>query len=156
MNWKITPGAHFGAEDAPIIGERLAKLADAGILTPETVVEDARPDGSPLHDYFCWDDTEAARRYRREQARKMIQAIEIIPAEKVEPIRYFHYVRTEHDAGFATLDMVRREPAFLTQVIEAARRELIAWKKKYGQYQELEREVMAIQLAIDALAESPR
>jgi hypothetical protein len=52
--------------------------------TPCMVVEAAKDETSPLHSYFCWDDTEAAKRYRLDQARHLIASIEIIsdPQEK--------------------------------------------------------------------------
>ena len=170
MEWRIVPGAPYGPEDASIIGPRLQALAEDGLLTPDDVVEDARPKGSELHDYFEWDDLEAARRFRREQARKMIQAVEIIPAEQKEPIRYFHYVKQEIAAepetpgeeppaprfeyGFATLDRVRREETLMSQVVAAARKELIGWRKRYGQYEELERETKAVTLALQIPVEA--
>jgi hypothetical protein len=163
MEFRIVSGAPFGPEDASIIGPRLAALAAEGLLRPEVVVEDARPAGSLLHGYFEWEDSIAALRYRREQARKMIQSIEVIPAEAKEPVRYFHYVREETPSadgkatpsigrGFATLDMVQHNPMFMTQVVEAARRELVGWRRRYGQYKELAHEASMVQQAL-AVAE---
>lgn len=46
---------------------------DGGKLRPQAVVEAARPEDSPLHGAFCWDDTEAARLYRLDQAQRLIR-----------------------------------------------------------------------------------
>lgn len=45
-----------------LIARELKRIAKAnhGQLLPEKVVEAARPNNSPLHNRFEWDDTEAA------------------------------------------------------------------------------------------------
>jgi len=48
-----------------------------GALTPEAVVREATKLRSPLHNWFEWDDTEAARQYRLEQARDLIRAVTV-------------------------------------------------------------------------------
>lgn len=53
-----------------IVLDRLAE--EHGHLTPELVVDAARPEHSPLHDLFEWDDSVAGERWRREQARHLI------------------------------------------------------------------------------------
>lgn len=50
---------------------------DGGLLRPGAVVEAARDESSPLHGAFCWDDTEAAHRYRLIQAQRLIRTFEI-------------------------------------------------------------------------------
>jgi hypothetical protein len=67
-------------------GKRLTKEAEAlldelyaqhGELTEEIVEKAARPKNSPLHDYFEWDDNEAAYQYRLQQARGVIIAVTV-------------------------------------------------------------------------------
>lgn len=57
----------------------LRALADAngGRLVPEAVVDAARDPDSPLHSHFTWDDTEAARQHRINQARVLIRTVRI-------------------------------------------------------------------------------
>lgn len=51
----------------------LAQIAGkGGRLTAEKVVEHAADPTHPLHGFFEWDDTEAARKYRIAQARELI------------------------------------------------------------------------------------
>ena len=50
---------------------------DGGLLRPQAVVDAARPEDSPLHGAFCWDDTEAARLYRLDQAQRLIRSFKI-------------------------------------------------------------------------------
>jgi hypothetical protein len=45
---------------------------NGGRITAEQLVEAARDESSPLHDYFEWDDTAAAHQWRVTQARTLI------------------------------------------------------------------------------------
>ena len=57
-------------------------------LTPRNVVEQSRPDDSPLHGCFEWDDSAAAERYREGQARTIIRAVIQVEGENAAPIFY--------------------------------------------------------------------
>ena len=48
-----------------------------GTITPEIILEDAKRKKSPLHCFFCWDDTAAANEYRRIQASMLIRRIKV-------------------------------------------------------------------------------
>lgn len=50
---------------------------DGGLLRPAAVVEAARDESSPLHSAFEWDDTEAARLFRLDQAQRLIRSFKI-------------------------------------------------------------------------------
>lgn len=52
--------------------DQLAKRGK-GILTADAVVKHARNPETALHEAFEWDDTEAARRFRLDQARQVIR-----------------------------------------------------------------------------------
>src|SRR2546421_688544 len=63
------------------IRSELKKIAAAnnGCLRPPDVVDAARPKSSPLHEHFDWDDTDAAEKWRLEQARHLIRfAIQVV------------------------------------------------------------------------------
>jgi hypothetical protein len=71
---------------AKIVHDELVKLRRPGHgIDPEDVVDVAKDPSHPLHDAFEWDDTEAARQYRLEQARYLIRAVRIV-VEDTEPI----------------------------------------------------------------------
>lgn len=71
-----------------------------GRLTPQEVVEAARPDGSALHGCFEWDDSKAAESYRIEQARELIRRVKIEVTIEERTVRTVAYVRdTEREAG---------------------------------------------------------
>jgi hypothetical protein len=48
-----------------------------GRLEPAAVVEAARDPASPLHSHFTWDDSEAARKRRLDEARTLIRSVKL-------------------------------------------------------------------------------
>lgn len=69
---------------------RIAK-SNGGKITPRELVEAARDDANPLHDYFEWDDTVAGEKYREMQARALIRSCVLkfkVENRRVEVPRY--------------------------------------------------------------------
>ena len=48
-----------------------------GTISPEVIVNEAAKVDNPLHQYFQWDDEKAANNYRLQQARVLINNIEV-------------------------------------------------------------------------------
>jgi len=71
-----------------------------GRLAPAIVEEEARPEDSPGHPYFTWDDAEAASAFRLEQARTLIRRVKFEVWYEDEPMRVVLYV-AEPDADEA-------------------------------------------------------
>ena len=69
-----------------------------GQLTPQIVVDEARPETAPLHDRFEWDDATAGEAYRRTQAADLIRSVRIVFTDK-EPSGERKYVRALADFG---------------------------------------------------------
>lgn len=65
--------------DAHAVGVRLVSLMKEhrNRMTHETVLAEARREESPLHAAFEWSDTQAAERYRIQQANALLGAIHI-------------------------------------------------------------------------------
>lgn len=63
--------------NATIEKELRALHSRDGVITCEAVLEAARPKNSPLHDYFTWDDSRAAERYRLIEAGRLIATVRI-------------------------------------------------------------------------------
>jgi hypothetical protein len=54
----------------------------AGVLEARDVVDAARPEDSPIHSHFTWDDGAAAERYRIWEARQLIRvSVQMLPTE---------------------------------------------------------------------------
>jgi hypothetical protein len=131
------------AEDAQSVGEYLYKLAGSGGLPPETVVERAQDPSSPIHRYFNWDDGEAARLYRVEQARLLCRSIHIVVrgSDGNETTRAFHAitVRVRGDDGETDKVYIPSPRVFsvenmVQEVLATALSELRGWQKRYEQY----------------------
>ena len=60
---------------AEVAGEVMQRLESEGRLTPANLVDEARPEESPMHKAFEWDDAKAAENYRRQQATQMMSSV---------------------------------------------------------------------------------
>ena len=126
--------------DPQKVGETLESLRvrSGGQLTPEDVVVEAAKRRSVLHRYFEWDDAEAARQYRLSQARYLIRAVVVCPAQDeppFEPVRAFVCVGgidKEQPKSFTHVCQAMRDERLREQVLERARDELVAWRKRYA------------------------
>lgn len=56
----------------------ILRIKDTLGLTPENLIKEAKKKSNPLHNLFEWDDTEAARKWRLQQGRLIINEIKII------------------------------------------------------------------------------
>ena len=127
----------------------LAKKND-GQLTPQIVLAEAEKKKSPLHSHFCWDDTEAARAWRLDQASRLIRRVRVtieISPERTVSVRAFFNVtpeatgRDDDDDSDAPLSvyvpvevaMRDHQPEILAQALS----ELRAIKNKYSHLNEL-------------------
>ena len=85
----------------------LNKLEEEGRLTPDEVVNKARAKRSPLHQYFTWNNSKAAEKWRQEEARRIIRVrVEVEVGEYVVEVPRF--VRdsgaTGYEQGYQSLD----------------------------------------------------
>lgn len=81
--------------------EELEKIREksGGTLIPELVVEYAKKKNNPLHKYFSWDDSEAARLYRLQQARAVISVVvKVIPGTQTTVRAYVSVSNDRADA----------------------------------------------------------
>lgn len=106
---------------------RLRELEQDGRLTPDAVVEDAMDPESPLHDKLEWDDTEAARQYRLEQARALIRGYRYHVTRTTTTVEVPYYMRDPSagagEQGYVSVASLKtdRDRAREALVAEAAR-----------------------------------
>ena len=125
--------------------ELTAIAASTRGLTPESVLAVAKSPRSTLHAYFCWDDTEAARKYREFQAYELIRRVKVTiqtPEKKTLTIRAFWPVKqvaadgtidTASRGSYLPLADAMQNEAALEQIVAAAKSELRAFTVKYSQ-----------------------
>ena len=146
-------GSRFSRADAARIGPVLYRLALEGKTTAPHIVEEATDPDSPLHEDFEWSDTEAARKYRENQARDMARSIAIrIITEgaqgfpKVTTTRFFFAVHNPEapqlDSGrqlrhYTPANVVVKQMDMRAQIVETGTQQLLGWMARYKQYREL-------------------
>lgn len=138
--WKS--GSHIKA-NAQSAGEQFERLAQTEEgLTPKSVLDANREEGTPLHDSFEWNDTEAAEKYRLNQAGHFIRCIcnvvetEDAEGEKPEPQRVF-FVTTEV-SKYEPIETIVKNQTKYEKLLDTALSELLAFKRKYESLKELQ------------------
>lgn len=119
--------------------KRIASEHD-GVLQPETVVQEARSKSSPLHDRFCWDDTQAAREYRIWQARQLINiCVEVLPGRKRHSDVFVSLKqdRVHPKGGYRMTVDVLNDTQLRAVMLEEALEQLNAFQERYQNIKEL-------------------
>lgn len=132
-----TVGGPFSNSDAQVLGTTLLQLEEEhGEVTKELVLNAAQDKSSPLHQHFLWDDTQAAKRYRLDQAGLMIRSIKIVvQVEGGETVTTRLLVNVEKPGGervYRSTPVVLADPDLCAQAINAARDGLRSWRDKYN------------------------
>lgn len=119
-----------------------------GLIVAKAVVEAAREDGSPLHDYFEWNNSKAAESYREWQARMLIRQVyvrDMNQGEEGPSVRAFVNIKavaSEDDEdesavrGYVSMQTCLKNSSMQEQVLQYARTELLRWKNKFGNLKE--------------------
>lgn len=148
--YKAKSGAWFGNDKAQRYGERLEQLSTNGRITPEEIVADAKRITSPLHDAFEWDNSEASRKYRLNQARMLLGYIEVeIRISASESKNYRAYLGVKQDKGvnkmFIDVENVMKSDILRGKYLMQALKEAENWQHRYDEYAELGMIFSAIQ-----------
>lgn len=144
------PSSPFSDDDAKVIGPELANLAEIGASSPDEIVRYAEGGDSALRTYLHMDRPleEVARSHYRYRARQMANSImcRVRVADGYREVRAFHsiHVSVESDdkdapvkRRYVTIQQVRESPAMAGQVVEQAKRELLAWERRYATYSDV-------------------
>lgn len=113
-----------------------------GKLTPEIVVYEAEEKSHPLHGHFEWDDSEAAHRYRCDQAAELIRSVHIEATLDSGPVylRQWHAVRAagvvDAPEGYVPNDEVLNEPTYRAALLRQMERDWKAIQQRYEAYKE--------------------
>jgi len=120
-----------------------------GHLTPESVVTEAKPKTSPLHDAFEWDDKTAGHKHRLTQAQHLIQTfrVKILPSTDDEVVTVRAFVHEPERASYAPVQDVIADPDRRAAQVERLRIEYVALRQRASQFDEF----AAIVAATDAL-----
>ena len=140
------------AQDA---GEIMERLAREGNLTPQAVVDEARPETSPLHKGFEWDDALAAEKYRKVQATSMIRAVVVSEAEIFDNgteqavVKVFNL--PEKGTSYESLKTILIDEVKTESLLDRALSELRTYRQKYSQLERLSKVMSAIDEVLEAI-----
>ena len=147
MEYYARKGSSLSDKDAALCGPVLAKIeTDNGKLTPQMVVAKASDPLSPLHNQFEWNDTQAAIKYRDDQARRLIRNImvRVTVDDESQDVRFFLNVSQGKERSYRNISYVSNDEDLHSQVVQQAHAELERWRTKWGQYRQLKDFVDAI------------
>ena len=140
-------GLKFNA-DPEKVWEELQKIGDQ--YTPQDVLNYARDKHTELHKCFDWNDTTAAEKWRKQQARFVCNSLVVTVIEEEQPMREFRII--QHD----TEERVYR-PVTLTvhnkdqygRLLDMAKREMKSFKERYAEIVELRNVIEEIERIIN-------
>jgi hypothetical protein len=110
------------------------------LLTAEQVVAFAADSETALHSRFTWDDTEAARQFRLDQARSVIRVAVYVPESSTKPMRVMVSLREDQKragGGYRSVPNVLTRKVLREQLVAEALREFERLKMKYHALKEL-------------------
>ena len=126
-------------------------------LTDESVLNEAKDASNPLHKWFTWDDTEAARQHRLREAQKLIQSLTITYVHgPKEPVRVFTILEKQprksvNRTVYTTTAEMMQDPLTREQLINDAIADLVRFRKKFATLIEFKRLVESIDEVMDEL-----
>lgn len=130
--------------DPQAVGEELARIREvtgAG-FTPAAIVEQARPETSPLHNAFSWGLTaeQALQRVLENEARYLIRHVVIYREEMAEPYSpaFFSVAIDRYESNeYLPLYEVLSDEAYRAQLVAEALKALRQWRARYHDLDEL-------------------
>jgi hypothetical protein len=151
--FKPVKGSRLNEKQAQRYGEHIQCLEEQhGGVTPKIVLEDAKDAASPLHDWFEWNDSVAAERYRITQAAYILRSINVIVEETetraFQPVTVTVSDEVDEDAAnhrYLSISVVLADEEKRKQLLRDALAQLGWWRKKYKQYSELGDIMVAIE-----------
>lgn len=99
-----------------------------GEVTREAFLDASRPEDAPTHSMFEWDDSIAAEKYRLDQSRKIIVALQIVyeDAQEEREVSAFVNVKNERTAVYKNVVDALSDEESRALIIERITREVEA------------------------------
>jgi hypothetical protein len=133
----------------------MLRVQVGGELKPDDVVEFARSNNTALHSAFEWDDTEAAVKYRMQQAGQVIRvAVTMLPRPDgaLIPVRAYVYDQTR--AVYALTQAVVQDDVRAEVLLKQMRAEIHRVTARYRRYAELVPHIDAALAQMEAVEEA--
>lgn len=122
-----------------------------GGLTPENVLEASRDESALLHPLFQWDDNVAATQYRLQQARTIINNVEIkvISDGEERSIPVYEVVNVGEGRVYKSIQNMDKED--VEYVKQSVKREISYLKNKLSTYNSFEATIKHLDSALETL-----
>ena len=131
--WRV--GCRLSA-DPQKVADELSVLGND--ITPQEIVDAARDETSELHKCFTWDDTEAAEKWRKQEARFLIHNLVWVQPEVKESVPVRLYYKTDNETGYKPTRLIMQNPDEYQSLLKRAMAELTVFRDKYKSLSELE------------------
>ena len=94
--------------DPNLAGEELERIRDErNKLDPGVIVEESTPVSAPLHPAFTWDDATAAHKFRKTEARRLVESIIVIDEiAGTPPAPAYYHVKTQGHPRYEPVELV--------------------------------------------------
>ncbi|MFN2592332.1 MAG: hypothetical protein ABR532_05805 [Candidatus Dormibacteria bacterium] len=125
-------------ESARVFLEALYRRIGPSSFTLEAVVEAARPEESPIHGHFTWDDTAAAHERRLDQAASLVRMVHISRVTDAGElrVRMFHAERDVRPSAtprtYVHWDDVKDDSAMIASLSVAMERDWKAFERRWS------------------------
>lgn len=152
---------------ADVVGnalDRMKKDSEDGVVNASMLLDYSRPAESETHDLFEWNDGIAAEKWRMYQSGRIINQLEVtmveVPAREEEVVMPRIESLSKPIVSQAFINIAPKGPAkqgqytdvvtafkndlFRERVLQNARMDLAAFKRRYEQYEELADVIAAI------------
>lgn len=151
-NYEWAVGSRFTL-DPNIVGKACEELESNGNLNAASLVDMSRPEDSPTHPLFEWDDSVAAEEYRKTQAGKAIRALVTVEIKEAPSIaRIYPKVRAYASVApnvYEGTIKVLQDSEKRGRILEQAKKDLKIFENKYHMLLELADVFTAIKKVVD-------
>ncbi len=155
MVYRYRTGHGIKGVDAQVVGERIEALraANDGVVEPDHVIDDARPEDSELHTAFEWDDSIAAHEHRRNQARSIIRSVSVTlrddrTGKQIESIAFVSIASPfKEGMAYTSGEAALADPDLRERLLANERAQIEGWARRNENIIELARFVDAIKAA---------
>ena len=160
MDYQWKTGSRISGLAAETVARHLESLErERGCVSPEAVVESARPSTSVIHKAFEWSNKVAADQYRLEQARLLLRSLEIRIENPLseEPLSVRAYLNAEPeddgDCVYFSLETIRNDDALKAQVLSQVRRDISAARSKLNALESVFAELLPLANLLESAQE---
>lgn len=137
------------------VGELMEKLERSkNGLSPSSLLEASRKDGTLLHEYFDWDDTSAAEKWRMSQAQGLILNVRVVIKEtdSDHEIKERGFVpTTDRKSAYVSLQTAFSNEEWKKSLLNQVKTDMETFIAKYRRLQEVQSVIAQMELVKESL-----